>query len=183
LSGGEKQRLAIASVMAALPGLLVMDEPTSDLDPAGKAQVMEVAGRLREDLTLVLVEHEPELVAGADRVALMDGGRIVQVGAPDEVLADAALLESHGVRPPDAAALYRRLGLEPGPLEPRAAADHLRGRGVQWDERRHAEVTDARRRADEGEPVIQVQSLEHRYDGGPPALSGVDLEIRRGEFV
>src|SRR5438093_809541 len=73
LSGGEKQRLAIAAALALDPRVLVLDEPLTDLDPVGKADVMRVLRELRaEGRTIVLVEHETEELACADRVVLLD---------------------------------------------------------------------------------------------------------------
>lgn len=85
LSGGEQQRVAIASVLAARPRILILDEPTSNLDPTATQSVLQVLERLRrqEELTLVIVEHKLEVLAPfAPRIVLMEDGRIVQGGAP-----------------------------------------------------------------------------------------------------
>lgn len=88
LSGGELQRLAIASALARRPALLVSDESTAMLDPDGRAVVVEVLAGLRADgTTVVHVTHEPAEAALADVVVLLDGGRVRAVGAPGDVLA------------------------------------------------------------------------------------------------
>jgi energy-coupling factor transporter ATP-binding protein EcfA2 len=112
LSSGEQQRLAIASVLVMRPRILVMDEPTSNLDPAGKRAVFEIAARLHRDhgMTVVLTEHAVEVVAAyAQRVIVLDGGRVVANGTPREVFAGRELLEAAGLRAPQATELAFRL--------------------------------------------------------------------------
>ncbi|MEJ2751730.1 MAG: ATP-binding cassette domain-containing protein, partial [Chloroflexota bacterium] len=95
LSGGQQQRLALASMLVMEPQLLVLDEPTSQLDPAGKIEVFEVLNRLADEkvMTVVIVEHELEWIGDfADRVIVMHEGRIVNDGDPREVLVDEALV-------------------------------------------------------------------------------------------
>lgn len=96
LSGGQQQRLAIASMLVMEPRLLVLDEPTSQLDPAGKKQVFAVLDQLAAagEMTVVIIEHELEWIGNfADRVIVMAEGRIVNDGKPREVLADEGLIE------------------------------------------------------------------------------------------
>ena len=83
LSGGQKQRLAIGSILAMEPEVLVMDEPTTDLDPVGRQEVLSVAGDLRKTgRVLLIVDHEPEAAEYADQVWLMKDGQIVARGRP-----------------------------------------------------------------------------------------------------
>ena len=87
LSGGEKQRLAIASVLALSPRVIVLDEPTTDLDPEGKAEVFALISHLRErGLSLIVIEHETEELRRADRVILMREGAVISIGPPAEVM-------------------------------------------------------------------------------------------------
>jgi energy-coupling factor transporter ATP-binding protein EcfA2 len=113
LSGGQKQRLAIASVLMLRPDIILLDEPTSELDPVGKAEVFEVVDRLRREsaTTIVMVEHELDrLAAMADRLIVLDQGEIVADGTPAELLSDVELfLRTGGERPPAAAELEWRL--------------------------------------------------------------------------
>src|SRR4029453_12623202 len=110
LSGGEKQRLAIAALLALEPALLVFDEPTTDLDPLGKAAVFDVVAALRgRGGTTLLTEHETEAALRADRLLLMAEGRIVADGEPRVLLRDVARLERMGVRPLDLDRIADRL--------------------------------------------------------------------------
>ena len=108
LSGGQAQLIALASVVALQPSMLVLDEPTSQLDPAGTRLVGEALVRLANGGTAVLlVEHKTGLVARvADEVVLLVGGRIEAVGPAATVLADPRL-EEHGVDPPPSVRIAR----------------------------------------------------------------------------
>jgi energy-coupling factor transport system ATP-binding protein len=96
LSGGQMQRVAIASVLAMRPRVLVLDEPTSQLDPVGSREVFTAVRALMEGgrTTVVMIEHKLEWVAAfADRVIVLSGGSLVADGTPGEVLTDESLLE------------------------------------------------------------------------------------------
>lgn len=103
MSGGQQQRLAIAAALAMYPQILVLDEPTSNLDPIGKEEVFAVAARLNRErgMTIVIVEHEVEVVAAyADRIVVMANGQIVLNDKPRAVLAQVEKLEQYRTRPP-----------------------------------------------------------------------------------
>ncbi|HLI88944.1 MAG TPA: ATP-binding cassette domain-containing protein [Ktedonobacteraceae bacterium] len=121
LSGGQKQRVAIASALMMEPEVLILDEPTSELDPLGKDEVFEVVRRLREErqVTIIMVEHEVEQLASvADRIIQMDHGRIVADAPPREFFHQAALLRrTGGERLPQVAELLLALEAE-GYVEP-----------------------------------------------------------------
>ena len=109
LSGGEKQRLAIAAVLALRPGVIVLDEPTTDLDPEGKAEVFTLISKLREQgLSLIVIEHEADELRGCDRLLVLSDGQVVAEGPPASVMTQLELLETCGVHPPD---LNRALAL------------------------------------------------------------------------
>lgn len=112
LSGGEMQRLAIACIMALRPRIVVLDEPTSQLDPSGSAEVFRTVDTLREQgVTIVMVEQKVEkLAAYSDKVVLLHHGQVVDCRTPAEVFSRPDLAE-HGVRPPVYAEAVRRLGL------------------------------------------------------------------------
>jgi energy-coupling factor transporter ATPase len=134
LSGGQQQRVAIASIVAMRPEVMVLDEPTSFLDPLGAKKIFEVIAELNRSLrmTVVLVEHRLDLAAKyANHVIVMDKGKLVLDGDPRSVLGsqEARLL---GVGTPKATRLYQLLQEEGGlktssvPLTPEETAEFLR---------------------------------------------------------
>lgn len=185
LSGGEKQRLAIASVLAGRPRIVVMDEPTTDLDPIGKREVFELAQTLRNELEgIILVEHETEHVLLADRLLFMKEGRLVRDGSPRDLLADPDAVEALGIRPLQTTVLLKRLGLPTEALTIADAVSVIKQAG--WRVKDSPDTgTAASPAADTPvrEPVIEVNRLTYRYETGKVAVDAVSLAIRRGEFV
>ena len=113
LSGGQKQRVGIAAVLAMLPQVLVLDEPTAELDPLGKREIAEVIAGLRErerEMTVVMVESDATTLARlADRLAVMDAGSIVALDEPGALYANPAPLIELGVPVPDVSEVALRL--------------------------------------------------------------------------
>jgi energy-coupling factor transporter ATP-binding protein EcfA2 len=108
LSGGQKQRVAIAAAMVMRPRFLILDEPTSELDPQGRAEIFELIGRLARsgDYAVLVVEHALDDLAGAvDRLVIMESGRVRFDAPPHEVLRHIDRLVEIGVRPPDASVI------------------------------------------------------------------------------
>src|SRR5215216_2786563 len=189
LSGGQKQRLAIASVLAIQPRILCLDEPTTDLDPIGKLGVFEIAEELknRDDVTLIVVEHETEETLEADRIVVLRDGKIVADRPAREVRRDVELLEESSVMPLQVARFFHERGTEDGqlPLTPGEGTEEFERRGWRVIPERHKELVEAdeRREEDYGAPIIEVEGLTHRYPNGVVALEGVDLSVREGEFL
>lgn len=110
LSGGEKQLLALAGLLAMEPGYIILDEATSSLDAASKEKIMAILSRLNnQGITVIHVTHNMDEALRADRVILMDGGQIVADGRAFEILARADLLKSLGLAPPVIVELMMRL--------------------------------------------------------------------------
>ena len=116
MSGGQKQRIAIAGILAMKPKIIVLDEATSMLDPNRRKEVMSVLKKLNEEenMTVIHITHHMEEAADADRILVMDGGKLVMDGAPREVFADGEKLKEHALSLPVAAELadmLRKAGL------------------------------------------------------------------------
>lgn len=111
LSGGQKQRVAIAGVLAMRPACLVLDEPTAMLDPLGRREVLAAVTRLNkeEGITVVYITHFMEEAVLADRVVVLDSGRLVMDGKPSAVFAEVAKLKNMGLDAPLAADIAERL--------------------------------------------------------------------------
>lgn len=132
LSGGQKQRVAIAGVMAMRPECIVLDEPTAMLDPNGRREVIKTVRELnrREGITVLLITHYMEEVISADRVIVMDDGKLVMDGTPREIFSDVELLKSYRLDVPQVTELaweLRKGGLEipAGVLSSEELMEHL----------------------------------------------------------
>jgi energy-coupling factor transport system ATP-binding protein len=180
LSGGEKQRVAIAAVLALQPEVLVLDEPTSQLDPQAAEEVLIALRHLNEDLglTIILSEHRLErVVQYADRVLYLPGlGQPPLLADPRTVMAALPLV-------PPLIELGRRLGWQPLPLTIKEGRAQARGLGEQIGKSANRQINKS---ADQqvGKPasVISVRSVHYAYEGHA-ALRGVSLEAAPGEFV
>jgi energy-coupling factor transport system ATP-binding protein len=183
LSGGERQRVAIAAALAAHPQALVLDEPTSQLDPQAAEDVLQVVMRLVAELgmTTVIAEHRVERIAPfVDRIWTLDAGTLKDQ-SPRTALTEG------GARPP-VVDLALRAGWTPIPLGLRDARIHAQGlpkpppypppQAGEGGFRREGEL----REAGWGPVICRVENLEHRYNG-VPAVRGLSLSVRRGQVT
>lgn len=172
LSGGERQRVAIGSVLAAQPRCLILDEPTSQLDPQSAEEVLSLLHRLNADLglTIVLVEHRLErVVQYADDLIVLRGGRIAARGSPRDVLAAGS------VGTP-LTSLANALGWRPLPLTIRE------GRAFAARTPRRRDPPPPRAAHPSAERLVATRGLRVAR-AGREVLAGVDLEIGGGELV
>jgi energy-coupling factor transport system ATP-binding protein len=116
LSGGEKQRVALAGLLAVEPGILVLDEPTSMLDATGRREVLEHLRALRSKKTVLHVTHHLEELTGADRILVLNGGELTADKTPERLLSDAELLRENRLVLPVLPRLALELGLPPAKL-------------------------------------------------------------------
>jgi len=188
LSTGQKHKVAIASIIAMKPKLLVLDEPLADLDPLSALDFLACIEKLRlkEDLAVLVMEHKiDDLAARADRIIVLDGGRIIAEGHPREVLEEHGqyMLSHLGIRIPQIVELAialkgRGVSLKPLPLTPKEAFDVI--------SRFHPHFTSPpiEDPEEKGKTELEIQELSFAYvHGGREILKDVDLEIRSGEFV
>ena len=188
LSGGEQQRVAIASIVTMGTGLLVLDEPTAQLDPAGTAAVATLLAELARDGSAILcTEHDPAILGRLDGCVVLEAGRAVSIGEPGRALASARL-EPIGLTPPTLVRLAEAARLDPRlAFDEPAIAAALDGRRGPWPATQAAEATDATPHwAPSGAPAvarIAVDGLVHRYPTGVDALRGVSLAFEPGETV
>jgi energy-coupling factor transporter ATP-binding protein EcfA2 len=186
LSGGEKQKVVISSVLALHPDILVLDEPTSELDPKGAEDVLSIARRLNDELgiTVILVEHRLDRVVHlVDRMIVMDEGKIIADGNPRAVLSNGDIT-SIGAGVPPIVRMVQRLrddgfNVDDIPLTVKEGRSMLKDifMGARGSTLSQAES------ADNGRPVIEIDKLWHAYPEGITALKNVSLRICEGEFV
>jgi energy-coupling factor transport system ATP-binding protein len=186
LSGGERQRVAIAAALALHPSILVLDEPTSQLDPKSAEDVLHSLARLNSDLglTIVLAEHRLErILSFADHLVYLSGeGSLIASGPPRRVLHTMDLV-------PPIVTVGRALGWDPLPLTVKEGRVFSRKTGHsvtrQFGKAANAPATES---ADEeatqsaAEPYLQARDVEVAYNGSP-VLHGVDLDVWPGEIV
>jgi energy-coupling factor transporter ATP-binding protein EcfA2 len=184
LSGGELQRVALGAALAGRPRLVVLDEPTSQLDPVAGDELIAMLRRLNEDfdVTVLLAEHRLErCLSAADRViAMVAGGRVGFDGPPAEFLAWAAgaapALETPGSR------LLRAVGLTPAPGVKRARAS-LRERRLLPEADPAVAAPRPRRRRRRESAAVEFTGVWHEIARGPVVLRGLSLAVGRGERV
>jgi energy-coupling factor transport system ATP-binding protein len=181
LSGGELQRVALAAAVAGKPSLLVLDEPTSQLDPVAGDDLVWLLRRLNEEwgTAVLLAEHRLErCLAAADRVLVMDRGRVVLDAAPAGFLDWASERESVLATP--GARLFSLAGIGPPPVSVKEARDRLSGAGLA-PAHVAGELPPPPR--PDGPPALRFEGAWHEIADGPAILRGIDLELRPGELV
>ncbi len=197
LSGGELQRVALAAALATRPRLLLLDEPTSQLDPVAGDELLSLLRRLNEDwgTTVVIAEHRVErCLQAVDRVVAFEDGRAACDAAPRDFL-DWAAGSAPGLLPP-AARLFSLAGLSPLPASVKEARTTLERAGLAPDpgeskpgphdaaESNGPLPRPRRRRRDPvPAPALALHGVWHEIEEGPAILRAVDLTIRPGERV
>ena len=187
LSGGQKQLLAVASVLALEPQILCLDEPTTDLDPENKRLIFGLARHLFEQRrqTLVMVEHETAEALAADRIVLMKDGRIIADGPPSKILRDTKKLEECRVMPLQLTELFEKMGADELPLNSDDAKKIWQQNSFELDKDAadRLEESDSKRNGQYGQILIEVENVDFKYSPEIEALRDVNMTIREGEFV
>jgi energy-coupling factor transporter ATP-binding protein EcfA2 len=195
LSGGQKKRLAIATVLVMRPQVLVLDEPVTGLDPLGRYEVLSVVEQLKKesDTTIIMVEQDAEAVmTWADRVVIMEGGRLVLEGSPRQVFSQVETLHNCGLAVPQMCELAHLLNQRQGTsfhfITENEAYSALTGELKSEVRIPASEVPSSESkvqipRSVEPLPAVEVEDLWYRYNDGPLALAGIDLSLEAGDFL
>jgi len=195
LSGGEKQKLSLASVLAMQPSYLVLDEPTSLLDPQGKEEVNSLIQEFSKKLTVIHITQFPEEAAFADRVLVMNQGKIALDGMPDDIFFQVAKLRKMGLGIPIAVEVRESLGKWGLKLKSQTSKlDELIEEipNVKIKPSKQAELNFSNEIAitkgsSSAKPIIEVEDLSFVYDQGLPtekkALDQINLKIDSGDFI
>lgn len=186
LSGGQQQKLALAAALALHPDLIVLDEPTSQLDPQSTEEVFKLAREINRTLgtTLVIAGHAAEEMAEyTDRVALLSGGRLLATGTPAEIYGSPELLGREHLRVTEVTATFHLLskrGLAPGAL-PVRLEDGLAELARLPAPTLVQAWPDSTGKA--GTPILEARQLTFTYPNGKRALDQISLRIDQGEYV
>ena len=194
LSGGQKQATAIAGVYAMLPKIMVLDEPTSMLDPEGKARVFSIIRDLNKSfgMTIILIEQEvDDILELADRVFIMKSGEFVLGGTPEEVFAAVDELKEVGIRVPSIVEFGNLIGADKTPFSVEEAVSTVKSgawnKAIVGDapieDRAAPGLSVGSESTQDTAPILEAVDLEFRYPLGVKALDGASLEVYPGEFV
>ena len=170
LSGGQKQRLVIASFLAMKPKILILDEPTSDLDPKGKLEVIETIAKLKSEskMTIILVEHNPELMLKfAGRMAVLYEGSLIAVDKPSKIYSNNELTKKYNVYTPEISELSEYFSIDERPKVTIEKSGFSIERAIQ----KH------------NDSIISMKNIGFSYDDGTKALENIDLNIEKGSLV
>ncbi|MBQ6104920.1 MAG: energy-coupling factor transporter ATPase [Lachnospiraceae bacterium] len=200
LSGGQKQRVAVAGIMAMKPECIIMDEPTAMLDPNGRKEVLETVHRLNreEGITVLHITHYMSEVTDADRVVVMDHGKVAMQGTPREIFSRLPELQELGLDAPQATILTSELKKRGFPLPEgilsvsefleayRTLPEAYRVQDPYRSIPEHIEESFTALAKDEA-PLIELRHVNFTYSPNTAyekkAVADVSLQIRRGEFV
>lgn len=178
LSGGERQRVAIAAALALRPSILVLDEPTSQLDPKSAEDVLKALVRLNEDLglTIIVAEHRLERVLRyVDRVVYVNHGRVQTDGHPQEILDQLPIV-------PPLVELAQKLNWRPYPLTIKEGRRYARQLTNQQPSLQTTEVVTTNPSTNQPTPLLSIRHAHQTY-GDQSALRDVSLSVGAGEIV
>ncbi len=179
LSLGQKQKIAVAGILALRPKCIVLDEATAMLDPKGRRDVCNTVFRLNSiyGITVVMITHFIDEAALCDKIYIMEQGRIVMGGKRQEVLPDTAGLKAFGISPPFFTDIAVRLGFDGGLYSAEEVAGKIADRICRpYTESGNTAPEDKR------ENIIEIRDLYFAYDK-EPVLKGINIDVKEGSFT
>ena len=201
LSGGQKQRVAIAGVVAMKPKCIVLDEPTAMLDPNGRKEVLKTVKELnkQENVTVILITHHMNEVIDADKVFVMDSGKVVLEGTPREIFSKVSELKKLGLDVPQVTEIAYNLkdkGIDMGQCvlnvkEFKERYKSVTGKDIasidDVNKSNVSESVNVQSDAEEKKLILEAKNLTYIYEEGTAnekgALEDVSLNIHEGEFL
>jgi energy-coupling factor transporter ATP-binding protein EcfA2 len=183
LSGGQRQLLALAAVLALAPQLLVLDEPSTDLDPLRVEELLASLDRLSRtrDLTLIFLGEDLRLARLCTRIVLLSRGEILADGTPELILREVELLRSLGLAPPELPALFHDLGQPSLPLTLEEAVPQARALG--WTGHPGASPPAAATGDPPPPEILALRRVTFAYPDSPPVLKDFSLAFREQELT
>ncbi len=189
LSGGEQQLCVIAALLASKQNIMILDEPTSNIDPIGSSRVFDVVIRTlksAQDMTVVLVEHKIDTLAPlVNRMVVMDEGKIVFNGPPQKILRNTKELTKIGVRVPQMVLLWEELKdlieFNEVPITVDEMVTYLQPLLKERDVK--VKPIEDKKEPPSTKTVIKAENISHTYPDGTEALRNCSLTVKKGEFV
>jgi energy-coupling factor transport system ATP-binding protein len=184
LSGGQKQRLAIASVLALRPRVVILDEPTTDLDPEGRAEVFALIHQMRgQGISLIVIEHEADELRQCDRIVILREGSIIAEGTPSMVMPQIELLEECGINAPGLDRVARLLSIAHHPTSLGDAEENIRKLLPHAPRAADAPPDQNSRAIVESKTILEIDAAGFSYPDGPRVIDQMSLKIAAGEFI
>ena len=184
LSGGEKQKVALGSILALRPRLLLLDEPFTHLDPEGTEGLRRILRMMKsEGMALIIVEHRlHEIIHDVDRIIVLHQGKIAADGSPDQVLAGE--ISNYGLNLPPLVRLFRKMGLNGRPLSVEDAIKELKDQNLltPFFFRLLEEVKTSPPFSRTSPPMVEAEDICFSYQG-LSVLRNIHFKLRRGESV
>lgn len=191
LSGGQKQRIAIAGILAMKPDCIVLDEPTAMLDPVGRKEVIETITKLNkeENITIILITHYMEEAVNADRVVVVEKGKIVMDDIPKKIFMQVEKMKMLRLDVPQVTELAFNLNkkgfkIDKDILKINEMTEALFKIGFKEDK---INITDKSEENKNIEPIIEIKDLSYIYSPNTAyekkALDNINLTIGKGEFI
>lgn len=193
LSGGQKQRIAIASVLSMEPEILILDQPTANLDPTGKREIFETLFKLNQEtgITLILIEHQiDELIKYVDKLIIMQKGQIIMQGEPRKLLEkECHFLEQYGLWVPEVSRIgyaMQKSGLKMKqfPISPEELVESIKENLLPLKKKfNDKRTTNTLSNEDNNENIIEVENLVFSYPGKPNTINDISFNIKKRSII